>query len=116
MTDYPEDILRAAEDVARKVGAIYEIWPIAAALAAERERAKPQPIETAPKDGTPILAIYADGYGLRAYSVRMWATGSWGAAKQGWADEYRQLRIEQPTHWLPLPSLEDTAAIRGEKT
>jgi hypothetical protein len=62
-----------------------------------------KPIETAPKDGTPILALYADAWGMRRYSVRYWSTGNWESGKEGWSDEWRQLRKDQPTHWQPLP-------------
>lgn len=40
MSEYPEDILETARNVARDVGAIWEIDPIAKAILAERERCK----------------------------------------------------------------------------
>jgi hypothetical protein len=67
-----------------------------------------QPIETAPKDGTPILTYYADAYGMRRYSIRYWANdGAWRIdgerVTEGWSDEHRQLRGGSPSHWMPLP-------------
>lgn len=63
-----------------------------------------QPIETAPKDGTPILIFYEELYGMRRYSIRCWDRGDWATAQEGWVDEWRQIRPnEKPTHWMPLP-------------
>jgi hypothetical protein len=62
-----------------------------------------QPIETAPKDGTLVIAFYADRHGHGRYSLRYWAAGDWGARSEGWSDQHRQLRSSDPTHWMPLP-------------
>lgn len=64
-----------------------------------------QPIETAPKDGTLILCFYPDRHGHDRYSLRYWSTGDWRSSgrKEGWCDQYRQLRSIDPTHWMPLP-------------
>src|SRR3990167_1984817 len=85
----------------------------------ERGRAKGQgamtdwqPIETAPKDGKPILSYCASGYDEQPYSV-IW----WHAEIHEWwetvATDTKKLRSEAagywaggenyPTHWLPLP-------------
>jgi hypothetical protein len=48
-----------------------------------------QPIETAPRDGTSVLAVWAYG----AHEVVRWC---------GWWDANGFTRPE-PTHWLPLP-------------
>lgn len=77
-----------------------------------------QLIETAPKDGTPILTFYADAHGMRRYSIRYWSSGDWGPRSEGWSDEWRQLRKDSPTHWMPLPeppSL-DSVGSRGVGT
>ena len=61
-------------------------------------------ISSAPKDGTPILCFYGNGYGMRRYSVRYWSSGTWGNHyREEWVDEWRQIRNAQPTHWMPLP-------------
>ena len=54
------------------------------------------PIETAPKDGTEILAILKGQIGAQVifYDFGEWLT-SW--------DEFRLLGDDTPTHWMPLP-------------
>jgi hypothetical protein len=52
-----------------------------------------QPIETAPKDGTDVLAWDGDSVSLVWWSV--------GAKKWAWGDFY--LDAPAPTHWMPLP-------------
>jgi hypothetical protein len=62
-----------------------------------------QPIATAPKDGTPILAFYPGQWGIRSYSVRSWQRGTWGGQeREAWADDIMQIRVIEPTHWKPL--------------
>jgi hypothetical protein len=65
-----------------------------------------KPIESAPKDGTMILCLYAGDYGHRRYSLRYWSTGDWPSSgrREGWCDHHRQLRSTDPTHWMPLPA------------
>ncbi len=56
-----------------------------------------QPIETAPRDGTQILAClwaYGQPGGERRYEVVSWEC-------DGWASE--AYPIYPPTHWMPLP-------------
>lgn len=64
-----------------------------------------QPIETAPKDGTPILGYYYGNF----------LTAHWGAdgsenrgGKSGWIDgsfdKYEEFFVYPLTHWMPLPS------------
>jgi hypothetical protein len=66
-----------------------------------------QPIETAPKDGTRVLAYWPDCYGNHsACQVETWfgpwAKGNsqmvWQSAFE-WADGHNE-----PTHWMPLPA------------
>ncbi len=45
----------------------------------------PRPIETAPKNGTPILLS-----DLANWAIGWWADGRWRV-------------VQNPTHWLPLP-------------
>lgn len=76
----------------------------ARAAMAQIEVASPwQPIETAPRDGTPILVFYGERIGMDRYYVRYWDRGDWATDKEGWVDHWRQIRPEQPTHWMPLP-------------
>lgn len=55
-----------------------------------------QPIETAPKDGTPILGTDEDG---EQYVIEWWPKG----ARQDGFYECGDL-LRAPTHWRPLPS------------
>ena len=55
-----------------------------------------QPIETAPKDGTSILAIDEDGF----YFVVEYA-GVLEPYGHQWTDGGTLL---EPTHWMPLPA------------
>ena len=63
-----------------------------------------QPIETAPKDGTPILAWpCGDGWGGKFPYVVQWVPpnehhdGLWREAAGEQYDDF------DPTHWMPLP-------------
>lgn len=59
-----------------------------------------QPIETAPKDGTTILAVRDEnprcGYSLISFDEEF-----------GWcglnADHEKRVALHQPTHWIPIP-------------
>lgn len=55
----------------------------------------PQPIETAPKDGTEIIGI-VNG---RIKAVMSWQLGEWCVRVQSYWMSY------EPDQWLPLPSL-----------
>ena len=65
-----------------------------------------QPIETAPKDGTPFLSYRV----LRSHpdiaSVRFWPDGKIGGLAGGWRYD---LNGNGPTHWMPLPTPPATA-------
>lgn len=63
-----------------------------------------QDISTAPKDGTLILCLYPHRHGHDRYSLRYWSTGDWPSSgrSEGWCDQHRQLRRDDPTHWAPL--------------
>jgi hypothetical protein len=62
-----------------------------------------QPIETAPKDGTAILAYYPDKAGFTARQDVVpvfwsgWGGGVWENSTSGGKP------FQQPTHWMPLP-------------
>lgn len=61
-----------------------------------------QPIETAPKDGTQILAYAEGSRGLNYFSVAEWATAK-DYAPRSVADWFWAYAI-RPTHWMPLPA------------
>ncbi len=57
-----------------------------------------QPIETAPKDGTRVLAARKWKKGQWVYRIAHWADrglGNWVSDPGEW--------LVQPTHWQPLP-------------
>lgn len=59
-----------------------------------------KPIETAPKDGTPIL-VYDPNPWLDPYSV---ITVSWDTQRKCWSEITGELyAIYYPTHWMELP-------------
>lgn len=64
-----------------------------------------EPIETAPKDGTPILVCYAPQYtsnGFLPVAVR-WRTYHPNAKGK---EEFRDssgVKVRAITHWMPLP-------------
>jgi hypothetical protein len=58
-----------------------------------------QPIETAPKDGQPILVWRDSGVHIMRWRIRRDdGNGFWDE----WHVGVRHLKI-QPTHWMPLP-------------
>lgn len=63
-----------------------------------------QPIETAPKDGTVLLAAHE-----HAALTVWWAEGSDVDGGAGWVDgcrdNYEDLVVYPVTHWRPLPPL-----------
>ena len=66
-----------------------------------------KPIETAPKDGTPVLAGRGGTYPWGIPHILAWLDGPKVKAGAGW---YRvdgahwNTRTLRPTHWMPLPS------------
>jgi hypothetical protein len=56
-----------------------------------------QPIETAPKDGTPILGFMpSDDFSpITGIEVIWWDFGAWLMGCEA--------VIDHPTHWMPLP-------------
>lgn len=73
------------------------------------------PIETAPKDGTPILVFDPDGTSFARtvfkdfdeqydwpVTAPMWAVVMWEAGR--WIGYYSGISpVTAPTHWMPLP-------------
>lgn len=66
-----------------------------------------QPIKTAPQDGTEIYICYNGKYGMQA----AWIKKQWRVRRPGNTDDaysvYREIRGVLPTHWAPVPVLED---------
>jgi hypothetical protein len=63
-----------------------------------------QLIESAPKDGTPILVTRVPYDGKRPRHIAMWKSGRAISVKTWWVDGGRRLRYS-PTHWMHLPEL-----------
>lgn len=63
-----------------------------------------QPIETAPKDGTPIL-LYWPGH--RGHIATNCFVARWNVLAEDWLSSgqpvWRGAGIYEPTHWMPLP-------------
>jgi hypothetical protein len=69
-----------------------------------------QPMETAPRDGTPIVGLY-DGDGLDDGCLMRWSeerqcmlagyAGGYGYFGPGWEDCENHLIVDTPIAWLP---------------
>ncbi len=79
------------------------------------------PIESAPKDGSPIL-LYCEDPVERHHQVEeladnlaigFWLEGAWrsvdcedngsmGSSATGWMEDWRWVKVN-PTHWMPIP-------------
>ena len=73
------------------------------------ERAKWQPIETAPKDGTSILLFASDYPPLSYMGVGQWAFAD---PDLGFVEGWFWPFAIRPTHWMPLPV---PPALAGEE-
>ena len=73
------------------------LWEETAAAAAWNQRSAWQPIETAPRDGTKILAWDGD-----EPQIVWWCDG--GRWISDYLQEYHPGEREYPTYWQPLPS------------
>lgn len=65
-----------------------------------------QPIESAPRDGTPILVCYADQYDTNGFLPAAVRFRSYHPNAKG-KEEFRTsngTKVEVITHWMPLPS------------
>lgn len=64
-----------------------------------------QLIETAPRDGTQILAFARGSHGLNDvyYGVAQWAVDGPGKIQPHIEDWFWPFAI-RPTHWMPLPN------------
>lgn len=106
------DFVCFSHDDARLIAAMRHALP---ALLDRIEAETWQPIETAPKDGTPIL-VWADGYEwpevIRWYAydpedaAEIGELGYWHYAEETLAESYDWLH--EVTHWRPLPAAPTT--------
>lgn len=95
-----------AADLASRVGPMSEDNPINNArlilgLLQNEFKTQWQPIETAPRDGTAILAIWITPkmmVGDNSYDVAMFYRGSWTSAEDNPDDIFGE-----PSFWMPLP-------------
>lgn len=103
--------IRSRELARRVLG----IVPLASPSLPAIEEPTWQPIETAPKDGAPIIvARHMSEFGW----IRGWATWQGEGYVAGWVsrgfdDVLSNLGLAHPTHWMPLPA-SPSAQNRGE--
>ena len=68
-----------------------------------------QPIETAPKDGTPVL-VYPPTWAKAIASIAKWNKDEYAKKPRPYwrrVDDYGKVTISRdnpPTHWMPLPA------------
>lgn len=62
-----------------------------------------QPIETAPRDGTPILAFWRHGGDKTRCSVIRWHKDEWWTFASPGLHNLCAHTDTEPTHWMPLP-------------
>lgn len=64
-----------------------------------------QPIETAPRDGTPILVYrYCDPWHVIGWATWADVCGISGWIARGFTETPGVLGLGNPTHWMPLPA------------
>lgn len=81
------------------------VWGWVVELKDKLAKTEWRPIETAPKDGTPILACYGNHYvtnGFLPVAVK-WGTYHPNAKGNECFRDCRGHKIETITHWMPLP-------------
>lgn len=65
-----------------------------------------QSIETAPKDGTPVLLYKPNEKRMGAYTLAGYWDGQWwgcGGWELVWRSRLDHKEYGRPTHWQPLP-------------
>jgi hypothetical protein len=72
-----------------------------------------QPIETAPRDGTPVLLYVPKHEGWEPFIVQGWYES--GAFDRGWYEAASENWCKpSPTHWMPLPPPPTTDAMESD--
>jgi hypothetical protein len=97
---------QAQDDIAKSRVAAIDADARADALAAKLAEQKPQPMSTAPRDGTPVLAWWPSPYDSQwsAWTTTRWKTTAGGIGMWQCAWEYVWEGLEcAPTLWLPHP-------------
>jgi hypothetical protein len=121
MKEFPEEYSEfAREDIASLVAEVKrlrslcldrvtEVGELQSALEEiERLKNQWQPIETAPKDGTPVLLYIPDGHRDRDQRwVGMFKADCWRSLN------YSPLSY-RPTHWMPLPAAPVTSQAQED--
>lgn len=109
-----ESVLEASRDPMVSCGILFASKRVNEALkhlATLRRHLEPQPIESAPRDGTRVLLL-ASGF---SGPDQPWEIGRWEDQKYNkrpnpywrydrWFDQTNVCREHAPTHWLPLPA------------
>ena len=95
MTDPMELVARLDMIVSDLQGLPHVTASVAEAAACIREMVEWRPIETAPRDGTEVIAMIARKRIRLAWYFKP------SSRTEGWLDENGRSII--PTHWLPLP-------------
>jgi len=62
-----------------------------------------QPIDTAPKDGRPIIGYDPDNESLQAAIIYWWPYGNFDYPHARWVTEINEDILVNPTHWCALP-------------
>lgn len=67
-----------------------------------------KPIQTAPRDGTRILALWPDIDPYRENDFPVWTTTWWHVNRGGigaWENPWERAgdNVDGPTHWMPAP-------------
>jgi hypothetical protein len=63
-----------------------------------------RPLETAPKDGTPVLVFREDaGVFTAHYAAAVDFVKDGDCEPQWWTIDGQDLMADLPTHWMPLP-------------
>lgn len=93
-----ENACRCCGGSGHKDDASTYIEELEAKLARLREAQGWRPIETAPRDGTRIMA-YEPSADSKNHEI--WWEDDCGGPFQGWTDDWDT--EPEPTHWMPLP-------------
>lgn len=70
-------------------------------------RMSAKPIETAPKDGRQILAVFPGKSAPIRFVCIRWHEEKWLVAK----NDYNIMNCSRATHWMPLPAPPDCAPV-----